>query len=323
MNIADIKLDSDNYVPHRVHSAERIWTETNCYVDLWIELLHSLGLEPLACSAFTLGGDFDGDQWSFLKFPPEDLRTIFNITVGEMNVWRPVLDHVEEQLERGRLLTVEVDSFFLPDTAGVSYELEHTKSTIVPWLISRERREMTYFHNAGYFELSGENFEGIFRLGKFADERALPPYVEIINLDDADMSSAPNDGALELTKRHLAQRKHTNPIRRMREKVESDRDWLTSQSIDMFHLYAFGLFRQCGAGAELSASYLDWLEEQQETGLHGAAERLRGVAANAKSLQFAMARLARKRNADIEEPFALMEASFEDAMAQLTARYGG
>src|SRR5665213_889036 len=129
MNLFDIKLDPNHYVPHEVHSSERIWTETNCYVDLWIELLHSLGLEPLACSAFALGGDFDGDQWSFLKFPPEDLRGVFNIGVAEMNVWLSVLDHIAEQLRRGRLLTVEVDSYFLPDTAGVSYELDHTKST--------------------------------------------------------------------------------------------------------------------------------------------------------------------------------------------------
>jgi hypothetical protein len=322
MNIAAIKLDPNRYVPHEVHSSERIWTETNCYVDLWIELLHSLGFEPLACSAFALSGDFDGDQWSFLKFPPEDLRGIFNINVTEMNVWRSVLDHVEEQLHRGRLLTVEVDSFFLPDTAGVSYGLGHTKSTIVPWSVDREKLEMTYFHNAGFFELSGENFEGVFRLGKFEDERALPPYVEIINLDDATSAEDPTKGALALTRRHLEHRKATNPIRRMREKIEADREWLTSQTIDMFHLYSFGLFRQCGAGAELSASYLDWLDERDGGGLHDAAEELRSVAANAKSLQFAMARLARKRNADIEAPFAQMEASWERAMGRLVARYG-
>lgn len=322
MNIATIDLDPRNYHPHRVHSSERIWTETNCYVDLWVELLHSLGFEPLACAAFALSGDFDGDQWSFLKFPPEDLRDLFNINVGEMNVWRSVLDHVAEQLHRGRLLTVEVDSYFLPDTAGVSYEIDHTKSTIVPWSIDPDRLEMTYFHNAGFFELSGDNFEGVFRLGKFADERSLPPYVEIINLDDAMPASEIGLRAVELTRRHLTHRKATNPVRRMREKIEADRDWLTDQSIEVFHLYAFGLFRQCGAGAELAASYLDWLGGQDGGGLSEAAEEMRSVAQSAKSLQFAMARLARKRSADIEAPFASMEESWEHAIDYLVSRYG-
>ena len=31
------------WVPHRLHGPDRMWPETNCYVDLWIELLHALG----------------------------------------------------------------------------------------------------------------------------------------------------------------------------------------------------------------------------------------------------------------------------------------
>ena len=32
------------YRRHAIHGEDRIWAETNCYVDLWIELLHALGL---------------------------------------------------------------------------------------------------------------------------------------------------------------------------------------------------------------------------------------------------------------------------------------
>ena len=35
-------LDPQNYAPHPLHDAERIWPETNCYIDLWIETLHAL-----------------------------------------------------------------------------------------------------------------------------------------------------------------------------------------------------------------------------------------------------------------------------------------
>ena len=31
------------YVPHPLHDSGRDWPETNCYVDLWIELLHGRG----------------------------------------------------------------------------------------------------------------------------------------------------------------------------------------------------------------------------------------------------------------------------------------
>ena len=100
-----------------------------------------------------------------------------------MNVWRPVIDHVADQLGMGRLCTVEVDSWFLPDTRGVSYGIDHVKSTIVPQMLDREERRLGYFHNAGYFELDGDDFDGVFRLGSHAEATGLPPYVEVVRLD--------------------------------------------------------------------------------------------------------------------------------------------
>ena len=60
-------LDPKTYVPHALHQGERSWAETNCYVDLWIEVLHANGMEPLACMPFTVEIDFEGDQWTFFK----------------------------------------------------------------------------------------------------------------------------------------------------------------------------------------------------------------------------------------------------------------
>src|SRR6185312_4334966 len=62
-------LNAATYSPHDLHRTERIWLETNCYVDLWIELLHTLKLDPVASMAFTLAMDFEGDQWTFFKQP--------------------------------------------------------------------------------------------------------------------------------------------------------------------------------------------------------------------------------------------------------------
>ena len=40
------------HAPHALHQGERVWQETNCYVDLWIELLHGFGFDPRAPLAF-------------------------------------------------------------------------------------------------------------------------------------------------------------------------------------------------------------------------------------------------------------------------------
>ena len=74
MTVGPLSLTAATFVPHPLHATERSWTETNCYVDVWIEVLHALGLDPVAASAFTLSCDFEGDQWTFFKYPPEDLR---------------------------------------------------------------------------------------------------------------------------------------------------------------------------------------------------------------------------------------------------------
>ena len=41
-----LPLDPADYAPHFIHGSERVWGETNCYIDLWVEVLHSLGLDP-------------------------------------------------------------------------------------------------------------------------------------------------------------------------------------------------------------------------------------------------------------------------------------
>ena len=72
-SLADLKLEPALYQRHRLHTQERSWAETNCYVDIWIELLHAWGFEPIAALPFTVAIDFEGDQWTFFKFPHADL----------------------------------------------------------------------------------------------------------------------------------------------------------------------------------------------------------------------------------------------------------
>ena len=49
-----LPIDPRTYAPHRIHGDGRVWSETNCYADLWIELLHALGRDPVAALPFTV-----------------------------------------------------------------------------------------------------------------------------------------------------------------------------------------------------------------------------------------------------------------------------
>src|SRR4029079_1878071 len=83
--VADVtglaELDPATYVPHRLHGADRLFAETNCYVDVWIELLHAHGLEPAAMLAFCAAIDWEGDQWTFFKPPHADLEALYGVEI--------------------------------------------------------------------------------------------------------------------------------------------------------------------------------------------------------------------------------------------------
>lgn len=60
-----LSLSASTYQNHALHRGERAWPETNCYADLWIEVLHAFGYDPHASLGFTIASDFEGDQWLF------------------------------------------------------------------------------------------------------------------------------------------------------------------------------------------------------------------------------------------------------------------
>lgn len=317
-------LDPGRYEPHRFHRTERVWSEHNCYVDLWIEMLHALGLDPVAASAFTLSTDFEGDQWTMFKYPPEDLRTLFGIEVAELNVWRPLSEHVIEQISFGRLLTVDVDAWFLPDTRGVSYRTGHQKTTLAVESVDLDARRMGYFHNAGYFVLEGDDFDGVMGLGAWEPGPSeLPPYTEVVRLDRLRRSDPDRlERVRSLTKQHLARLPDTNPVSRFTQRLREDLPWLAEHDLDTFHRYAFGTCRQCGASAELAADFVEWLADN-EGSESDAAKQLRQISEGAKALQFSLARAARGRKVDLDEVASAMETAWERAMSSLVERYGG
>lgn len=320
-----VHLDPAEFRPHALHGSERDWTETNCWQDMMIETLSMLGLDPVAAAAFTLSTDFEGSQWTLFKYPPEDLRSLYGIDIVELYVWRPVIDHLEIAFKDHQLLTLEVDAFYLPDTAGVTYGREHVKTGIVPQMLDREGRRLWYFHNAGLFELSGTDFDRIFYLEGLPDPHVLPPYVEVIRLDRMQHPESDTliSGVVELVREHLRRGPQTNPMPRFYEHLLADLPWIEENGAAGFHYYAFATCRQCGASAELAAALVDWLDENDGGGLAQAAQQYRVIASLSKSVQFALARVAHGRKVDLDGAFDRMGQAWQLASDILRDRYLG
>ena len=319
-------IDTATYDRHPLHRSDRAWPESNCYVDLWLELLHAAGLEPAAALPFTLAVDVEGDQWTFFKFPLADLYALYGVDVFELNVWRPLIQHIEDQLTLGRPSLVEVDAFYLPDTAGTTYRTEHVKTTIGIQAMDAPTRRLGYFHNAGYYELDAADFTGLFRLeGHLTDAEFLPPYVEVAKLGARPPLSgrALVIASLALLGAQLARRPHHNPFRRYAARIASDLETLAGQPLAHFHAYAFATLRQCGASFELGGAYLRWLESRGEAGLEPVAVRCDLIATTAKMMQFKTARLvSAHRPFDPGPMLETMAGAWDEVMTELTGRYG-
>jgi hypothetical protein len=313
-----LSIAAEGYQNHALHRGERAWLETNCYVDLWIEVLHAHGFDPHAGLGFTVAADFEGDQWLFFKQPSHDLALLYGVDVQELNIWRAPRDHVEMQIARGRLVLLEVDAFYLPDTAGVSYRSVHTKTTIGIESIDVAARTLGYFHNAGYYTLSGHDFDGLFR----AQEGALAPYTEFARIDRSRALSERElwAGARWLLRKHIARMPKGDPIAAFRQRFEADLPWLAEQTQELFHVYAFATLRQLGACYELASSHLCWLGERETPGLGDAAQAFALIASEAKTLQFKAARaVVLKKQVAFAPIFERMQEAYATARAALTA----
>jgi hypothetical protein len=314
------RLEPTQYVRHDLHSAERIWTEKNCYVDIWIELLHALGFEPTAMLAFTVAIDFEGDQWTFFKPPHADLKRLYGLDVQELYVWRPLLDHALEHLQAGKFISTEADAFWLPDTAGTDYRSTHTKTTIVLESVDLAARRLGYFHNAGYFTLEGEDFVELFRLDAAADPEFMPMFAELVRCDRARHLDAEElrDHSRELLLEHIQWRPQVNPIPKFRERFERDLPELSRKGMGAYHAWVFGTLRQLGAAAELAALYLQWLDGDPEGRPAQAAAAFLETSIVCKSLVLKIARAVNsKRAVDASASFEKLTSSWELASVAL------
>ena len=277
-------LSLGGHVRHRLHGQDRTWAETNCWVDLWIEAVAAIGAEPEAMLGFTVTQDFEGDQFTFFKAPPEDLEALYGVTVQELAVYDPIERHAAVQLARGRLCLIEVDPYFLPDTRGLSYALHHGKTTIGVNRLDIAGRRLEYLHNAGYFALEGKDFDDLFAGHAHGDTPFLP-YAEFAKF-------GPRPGgdlrpmAADILRRRLARRPAANPVRAFAAVLVEQARGVAEREDGFFHHYAFNTLRQLGANFQLLGDHLVWLDGAEGPG----AVQAQRIAETAKLAQFQLAR---------------------------------
>src|SRR5262249_6269327 len=122
-----------------------------------------------------------------------------------------------------------------------------------------DARVLRYFHNTGYHELSGDDYDKLFAV--YDGDGHLPTYVELVRPGAAP---APTGDALRAEARrllagYLRRRPAENPFTRFAARLEADLPALLEGSTDDYHAYAFHNPRMVGASFELLASHVRWL----------------------------------------------------------------
>jgi len=311
-------LDPASYAAHPIHSDERTYSETNCYVDCLVEMLHAAGLEPEAMMAGAVAADFELDQWTFFKPTPDDLFRLYGIDLHEVQPYRGFPTLIATRLAAGQTVMPEVDSYYLPDVSATSYRTDHVKSTIVAESIDEDARVLRYFHNTGYHELSGEDYDKLF--ATYSGDGHLPTYVELLRFEAGPVPSGDDlrREARALLKEYLARRPADNPFARFSAELEADLPVMLEGSTEDFHAYAFHNPRMVGASMELLAGHVRWLFGD-EGRAEKAAAQLDDVVGGSKMLLF---RLARQRAFDVAGVVGPMAEAYDAAVTELDSLVG-
>lgn len=318
------QLDATNYQRSALHAEGQLWVEKNCYVDVWIEVIHALGLEPRAVLPFSCAIDFEGDQWTFYKPPHDEMRDLYGMDIQELNVWRPLIEHAQEHLAAGRMISTEADAWWLPDTSGTDYRTNHVKSTIVLADLDVERRRLGYFHNAGYFELEDEDFARTFRLDIPPDPEFLPLFAESVRIDRLARRSTPElvEMSVALWRKHLRRVPGTNPMERFRQRFEKELSVMHQRGLGFYHAWAFATTRQLGSAFELSARNLHWLRDNAVGGLDEPIAAFEVIAAASKTFVLKGARAVNaRRQFDGAEMFSEMASAWDRGITALRLQF--
>ena len=327
MNVtATLARSTPQPAPHALHGEDVIWQETNCYIDLWIELLNGWGLEPRAALPFTVTQDFEGDHFTFFKYPTNDIERLYGTVVQEMALYDALEAHLVEQVGRGHTVLVEVDSYYLPDTKATAYRQKHVKTSIGVDMIDAQARRLGYYHGLGYHTVNGDDYEGLLRLTPelSGNPDLLFPYAECAKRVRAPV--APGmlaDASVRLLREHLARRPAANPVSRLRAVFPSHMERMLARGDAYFHQYTFNVPRQLGANFEMLHHYLTWLTRQGHKVPEPVVDAAHSIATEAKVLQFRLARaVARGRTDACSDCLDVLESAYDRTLSGLVATFG-
>jgi hypothetical protein len=287
-------LSPGGYRSHILHGIDRCWPETNCSVDVWIELLHTLNLPPEPALAIAARQDFEGDQFGFTKLSLDDLELLYGLRVQELALYDDMTDKIALQIGRRRLCFVEADAFYLPDTGAAAYRRRHSKTTIGVNKLDRAHSTAEYFHNGGYFGLEGEDYQAIF--GRPQDGSVqLYPYIDYTSLDAErfDDNELRRRAAFVL-QRHWMRRPAENPIRAFQRVLPTQAAMLEGRGPQALYDYAFHTARLLGSNFSLLGACLGWNGEANAV----AVAQCDTIAESAKSLPLRLAKAVAQRRYD-------------------------
>ncbi len=256
---------SDEANRHALHHGKLVWIETNCYVDLWIELLHHFGCDPHAALNFTVTQAFEGDQFTFPKFSLDDISRLYGLQTQELAIYDSLEGHVVEQTKRGQVVVVEVDSFYLPDTRVPhigrcirrrrsrslrSIRRQSTLRTSTTPASSSCRAKTTTASSVVCCPISRATCRRSFLMWNSSSAR--PPLE----------GEALTQRSVDLLRLRLIDRPAANPISQWRAEFPEHLRALLEHDISYYHLYTFNVIRQLGFNFELLSKYLAWLDER-------------------------------------------------------------
>lgn len=308
--------------PHPWHQGERVWSATNSNLDAWIELLHALDLDPAPVVMPALCADFHGDHWTLTTVSTADLWACYGIVVEELFVWRPLLAHVIEQLDRGNAVLVEVDAFHLPDMMGSSYHREHSKSLIAITGYDRVAHRLRYLHGMLGADVGGDDLDALLSAG--IGEARLAPHVTVVRLDRL-APRTPAERAqvgIALARFHGTRFPVRNPVREFGAALRAHGAWLAGGDAEHYQRWAYATLQQCGAAFEVGADACFWLAQNGEPVAEAVAP-LRRLSQAARALHQRLVRVSQSgRMPDVGHTVEDMAKAWDDAMSVLKPVYG-
>lgn len=305
-----------------LHSDGRDWPLTNCYVDVWVELLWNWGRDPADIFAFCVAQAFEGDHFTFFKPPSADLEALHGVRIEELPLWDDLERHLLVATGRGRAVLLEVDGYYLPDTQTTSYRTEHVKTTIAVLDLSPERGWCQYVHNSGVHLIDGEDYRAVFQPPR---HNGLPmfAYAEMVWRTPARARSRPGELPLSQLRAHLGRRPEIDPIAGFLAAFPTLIDRMIDQGPAGFHGLAFNTFRQLGSAHGYLGDFLRWLDAREHLGLGPAADACEALSTATKVLQLRTARMAARRRLDLcEDSFDALAAAHARLHQTLNARLG-